>query len=495
MTEPPVSPQTSINNAAREQPRRGGGPAQWAEDLAPITAADWSYDLAAHLLERAGFGGTPEEIARLAAMTPAAGRRPSGRLSSPSPTTISRRSIASGVWDPGLRDFPPSRPAATQRARADRRGDGREGQARGRAPAPAGGRPLLLLAARHRASKPAGSRNWWADRMVATQRPLEEKMALFWHGHFATGEEKVRDYRKMEQQLALFHRQATGNFRELLVAVARDPAMLAFLDAAREREGRAQREFRPRGHGALHHGRRQLHRARHPRGRPRLHRLDRRRSHLQGRSGKARRRPEDLPRPHRQFRRRRHSHDHPRAEGHGGVHRRQALSLLRARGHIAGRCRRRLGAVLRDNDYEIAPLLRTMFLSRDFYSAPSFGTRIKGPIELVVSTYRKLGVKRLPGIPDLYRRQPRTRADAAQSADGRRLGAGPRLDHAGAAARARQFRPRRAVSRRHQLRRPELQSGRRDQAGQRPHPRRHGHPQATIEDGPAKAAAAWRAAT
>src|SRR5258705_4082359 len=61
----------------------------------------------------------------------------------------------------------------------------------------------------------------------------------------------------------------------------------------------------------------------------------------------------------------------------------------------------RLGAILRDNNYEIAPLLRTLFLSRDFYSAPSFGTRIKGPIELVVSTYRKLGGKRLPGIPDL----------------------------------------------------------------------------------------------
>jgi hypothetical protein len=61
----------------------------------------------------------------------------------------------------------------------------------------------------------------------------------------------------------------------------------------------------------------------------------------------------------------------------------------------------RLGAILRDNNYEIAPLLRTLFLSRDFYSAPSFGTRIKGPVELVVSTYRKLGVKRLPGIPDL----------------------------------------------------------------------------------------------
>jgi hypothetical protein len=62
----------------------------------------------------------------------------------------------------------------------------------------------------------------------------------------------------------------------------------------------------------------------------------------------------------------------------------------------------KLGAVLRDNDYEIAPLMRTIFLSKDFYSAPSVGTRIKGPVELIVSTYRKLGVKNLPGIPDLY---------------------------------------------------------------------------------------------
>jgi hypothetical protein len=61
-----------------------------------------------------------------------------------------------------------------------------------------------------------------------------------------------------------------------------------------------------------------------------------------------------------------------------------------------------LGTILRGNNYEIKPLLRMIFLSRDFYSAPSFGTRIKGPTELIVSTYRKLGVKRLPGIPDLY---------------------------------------------------------------------------------------------
>ena len=42
---------------------------------------------------------------------------------------------------------------------------------------------------------------WWANRMLTSERPLEEKMALFWHGHFATNEEKVRDYRKMLKQL------------------------------------------------------------------------------------------------------------------------------------------------------------------------------------------------------------------------------------------------------------------------------------------------------
>ena len=49
----------------------GGAPA-WENDLHPITAAEWNYDRAAHLLERAGFGGTPEEIQRLAKMTPQA---------------------------------------------------------------------------------------------------------------------------------------------------------------------------------------------------------------------------------------------------------------------------------------------------------------------------------------------------------------------------------------------------------------------------------------
>ena len=234
-----------------------------------------------------------------------AGGRVSAGLQVRRPTTISSRSIPPAC---GTRACAIFRRAGSPRpaGREDRRGAGRAGQARRRAPAAAGGRPLLLLAARHHAGN-APPRQLVGRPHGRDQRiRCEEKMALFWHGHFATGEEKVRDYRKMEQQLALFHRHATGNFRELLIEVARDPAMLAYLDAAREREGRAQRELRPRGDGTLHHGRRQLYREGHPRGGARLHRLDRRRPRLQGRSGKARRRAEDLPRPHRQFRRRRY---------------------------------------------------------------------------------------------------------------------------------------------------------------------------------------------
>src|SRR5439155_22544058 len=50
---------------------QSSGPVAWQNDLTPIAPADWNYDFAAHLLERAGFGGTPEEIEALAKMKPA----------------------------------------------------------------------------------------------------------------------------------------------------------------------------------------------------------------------------------------------------------------------------------------------------------------------------------------------------------------------------------------------------------------------------------------
>ncbi len=70
----------------------------------------------------------------------------------------------------------------------------------------------------------------WVYRMVNTQRPLEEKLALFWHQLFATGNSKVDNPPEITQQIAMFRQQALGSFRDLLVELAKNPAMIWWLD-------------------------------------------------------------------------------------------------------------------------------------------------------------------------------------------------------------------------------------------------------------------------
>ena len=75
-----------------------------------------------------------------------------------------------------------------------------------------------------------GARFMWMMRMLYTRRPLQEKMTLFWHTHFATAASKVRAADVMLQQIQLFRDNALGNFETLLQLVTRDPAMLIWLD-------------------------------------------------------------------------------------------------------------------------------------------------------------------------------------------------------------------------------------------------------------------------
>jgi len=74
-----------------------------------------------------------------------------------------------------------------------------------------------------------GSCNW-LHAMIATERPLEEKMVLLWHQIFATGQSKIDSYNVMNIQINMFRDHAMGNYRDLLVALARDPAMIYWLD-------------------------------------------------------------------------------------------------------------------------------------------------------------------------------------------------------------------------------------------------------------------------
>ena len=71
---------------------------------------------------------------------------------------------------------------------------------------------------------------WWLYRMVNTNNPLEEKMALFWHGLFATAYEKVENGRATAEQIDMFRRHCLGNFRTILLELSRDPAMIIWLD-------------------------------------------------------------------------------------------------------------------------------------------------------------------------------------------------------------------------------------------------------------------------
>ncbi len=84
---------------------------------------------------------------------------------------------------------------------------------------------------------------WWLNRMLYTQRPLQEKMTLFWHNHFATANSKVGNSVLMQQQIQLFRDDGLGSFETLLQKVARDPAMLIWLDNRLNRKGAPNENF------------------------------------------------------------------------------------------------------------------------------------------------------------------------------------------------------------------------------------------------------------
>lgn len=86
-------------------------------------------------------------------------------------------------------------------------------------------------------------RAWWLAEMIASDTPLRERMALFWHGHFTstTGEARLPEI--MWQQVQLLRHNATGNFASLLRAISRDPAMLRYLNGASSKAEQPNENF------------------------------------------------------------------------------------------------------------------------------------------------------------------------------------------------------------------------------------------------------------
>ncbi len=89
----------------------------------------------------------------------------------------------------------------------------------------------------------AALQRWWMDRMIATSTPLREKLTLFWHGHFATGAAKVHDPKLMYLQNQLFRTAGSGGFEPLTQAVAKDGAMMIWLDTGTDKKAHPNENF------------------------------------------------------------------------------------------------------------------------------------------------------------------------------------------------------------------------------------------------------------
>ena len=368
-----------------------------ADRLAPIDAANWGHAAAAHLLERAGFGGTPEEVRQIASLTPRQAVRSLVYFDSVAPQTLEPFEH-SGIFDEGLDPFPPSRPATTRLAQAT-------GEALGIRVREGGARPLQPIVNKFfywlRASRLETDRvaQWWAERMLTTNRPLQEKIALFWHGHFATSEDKVRDYRKMLQQLRLFQHHGLGNFGDLLLRTAQDPAMLAYLDAGVNVKGSPNENFAREimelfSMGVGHYTEQDIREAARA---------------FTGWNFQGTRFSADASR---------HDDGVKRFLGHEGrFSGQEVIQLILAHDatpeFIATKLYRffvsedvdeelatALGDLLRKHDYALQPFLEVLFMSRAFHDRSTVGRHIKSPVEFVISTYRKLGLTNLPGAPD-----------------------------------------------------------------------------------------------
>ncbi len=154
----------------------------------PSAALPWNLQRVVHLHRRAGFGATWSEIQR---------------------------------------DLEQGHTAALERLLA--------GQRTAAVPEDFEGMSRLLVDGATSSPDPARLKAWWLWRMLFTNDPLGERLALLWHDHFATSNLKVNNIGTMRRQNEIFRAHARGPFAELLRATVHDPALLLWLDAQANR--------------------------------------------------------------------------------------------------------------------------------------------------------------------------------------------------------------------------------------------------------------------
>lgn len=348
----------------------------------PTPQAPFDRVKAAHLLQRAGFGGTPEEIDRVLELGPARAVDmlldfPDANADEQSQTDVPDLSSIEGY----PKTFAELRKLFQGKTREERQQLNQK-----------------LMAANRQAMQQCV--HWWMKRMAAGTNPLQEKLTLFWHGHFTTSARDERSAWLMWQQNEMLRRNAAGNFHRFVRQVSRDPAMLDYLNNQQNRKQKPNENYA-----------REL---------MELFTL-----------GIGNYTEQDIKEAARAFTGWGHdgddfifrANDHDAAEKvffgrRGNFDGDDIIAIIMEHPacgpYIAGKLLeffayenpepavvQSLGALLKERRYELRPLLRTLLTSRAFYSDRAIGTQIKSPIQLVVGTVRILGVE-MPGPRQLY---------------------------------------------------------------------------------------------
>lgn len=341
--------------------------------LKPITSAQWNYAKARHLLFRAGLGGTPEEVEKLVKMGPHKAvdylveyhRRPAANIE-----------LGIYTWEKPL-------------AYEDR----------------------LHVEAKNQLGDDDGTRNvnqhaamlrWWVQRLLESPRPLEEKLVLFWHNHFASSYRTLGDTYLLFQQNQLFRRHA-DNYEALLHGIVQDPAMIRYLNNDdnvkgnnNENLGRELLELFSLGEENCA--------AHKPDGYTEKDVRDGNTRSLTGAT---------YDHFSAQFRFYQTKHDtRPKTllgkTGNWGPH--EAVDIMLEHPATARYITKKLwqyfaywetepevieqmANVLRENGYRIRPFLHNLFLSEKFYSDKAMATQVKSPVDLLMGTAKVLGYR------------------------------------------------------------------------------------------------------
>jgi uncharacterized protein (DUF1800 family) len=236
-------------------------------------------------------------------------------------------------------------------------------------------------------------KTWWYKEMISTDSPLTEHMTLFWHNHFTSSYQKVKSPQLLYNQNTLLRKYATGNFRELLHNISKDPAMIIYLDNQSNNKGKPNENFAREVMELFTLGEGHY---------TELDIKEGARAFTGWKTNKAAAKFI--------FNKKQHDNGIKKFMGkQGNFTGDDILNIILEKSQVSVFITEklwkefisdkpdkaeveRLATIFRKNNYELKPLLKALFTSPYFYKKENMATMIKSPVELIVGTIRLFNI-------------------------------------------------------------------------------------------------------